>query len=152
MITICGFGAMRTRRTFPKGLAVLWRHRWVLGVWVLLLLFLTDCVADSNATDSNTESTSKPSALRPSDFQIECSGAEAHICPGGRCLTLLDNPQGKSGICSARCNSDADCGNPGSICIELDVGGSCLALCDSETCINGYHCISDGSLGVCFVH
>lgn len=76
-------------------------------------------------------------------LQTECSAETVNSCAGYACLTLGDNAQGKTGLCSFRCSENADCGD--GVCVTLQgVGGACLVPCsDNADCANGFVCVAD---------
>lgn len=82
--------------------------------------------------------------LDSSSFTTECTAATASSCDGKACLVLDPNKQNKTGLCTMKCNTNADCGTAG-VCVTIPSAGSvCLEPCtSSDTCENGFVCISD---------
>lgn len=93
--------------------------------------------------------------LRGESYELDCSRPTVENCPGLVCIELNDNLQNKTGICSALCDEDADCGEGGR-CIDFegDVGKRCLSKCASdEECSNGFICLNETGMtsGACLV-
>ncbi|MEZ4230740.1 MAG: hypothetical protein R3B89_16305 [Polyangiaceae bacterium] len=92
-------------------------------------------------------------ALTSEALETECSEGNADICAGFACLVLNANAQGKTGLCTYKCESNADCGQ--GVCVELSGAGKvCLSPCqDSSDCSNGFVCVADpgGSGSACLV-
>ncbi len=86
-------------------------------------------------------------------LETECTSETASICEGYACLVLVDNAQGKSGLCTYQCEKTSDCGQ--GVCVQLaGVGGACLSPCnDNSDCSNGFVCVTDpgGSGKACLV-
>jgi hypothetical protein len=83
----------------------------------------------------------------------ECSMGED--CASGMCLTLNANQQGKKGICTSACDSNADQCASDQTCMATQQGGLCLQSCrDHSDCSDGFVCIRDvnTSLTVCLVN
>lgn len=82
-------------------------------------------------------------ALTSEALETECSEGNADICAGFACLVLNANAQGKTGLCTYKCESNADCGQ--GVCVELSGAGKvCLSPCqDSSDCSNGFVCVAD---------
>jgi hypothetical protein len=88
----------------------------------------------------------------PSPYERTCRAATE--CPGRKCVELSSNAQGLSGVCSARCTEDADCGSGAACFLFGEAGPSCLALCDgAQACGGGLTCTAIGTDGAraCFV-
>ncbi|MDY0060919.1 MAG: hypothetical protein RBU45_13985 [Myxococcota bacterium] len=93
-------------------------------------------------------------ALRGDAYEQECTADTANECAGLICLTLKENQQSKSGICSARCSSGSQCGEGGR-CVRLGEDMViCLSSCEQEgDCASGFACVpilADGTKA-CFV-
>jgi len=94
-------------------------------------------------------------ALAGDSYEVECSAVTIDNCPGLSCITLNDNYQNKTGICTALCETDDHCGKNG-VCLdfERDIGKHCLSSCVSTTdCSGGFVCLpakQDGTK-VCLV-
>lgn len=109
---------------------------------ILLLASAPACIEVASAADPGPSPAFERSCRVPTE------------CPGRKCIELGVNAQGLSGVCSARCADDADCGD-GSACFQFDEAGpSCLSLCDERrACAGGLVCARVGSDGerACFV-
>jgi len=136
----------------------------------LILLALAACSSDDGDDSSAARGTAKESqacaasndcaepsavcmfshnicsgALDSSSFSTECSEATAGTCAGKACIVLLSNKQNKTGVCTMKCGTSADCGAAG-VCVALSVGKVCLEPCtSSDTCENGFVCVPDPS-------
>jgi hypothetical protein len=85
----------------------------------------------------------------------ECS--TPNECQSGLCLTLKQNLQNKTGLCTQSCNDDGGCA--GGRCVDLPpgIGGGsitkvCLASCTTDTdCKNGFVCTPSSEGNVCLV-
>lgn len=83
-------------------------------------------------------------ALDSSSFATECTAATAGACAGKACLVLNANKQNKTGLCSMKCNTSADCGSGGACVTVTGAGTVCLEPCTtSDTCENGFVCVPD---------
>jgi len=93
-------------------------------------------------------------ALTEAAFQEECAAGGSADCAGLTCVGLRDNVQSKTGICSMRCEEDADCG-AGAACVTISgTNKGCLHLCATDAdCLNGFACVADpeGRGKACFV-
>ncbi len=99
----------------------------------------SNCVAVASGAGECT------GALSGDAFEIACSAtsAGAGACPGLVCLGLNANQQGKSGLCTARCQSQADCGD-GGVCVALTDGNICFSMCTSDAdCGGGFVCVDE---------
>ena len=94
-------------------------------------------------------------ALDGDALMTECDSTTVGACSGFECAVLNANAQGKKGICTLGCTSDASCGGAG-LCITGAGGSSvCLKACTTDTdCHNGFVCVKDAASGhsVCFVN
>ena len=91
------------------------------------------CVETGNAGKRCTGDLADPKA-----FETECTVPDD--CVGLVCITLVDNEEGKSGICSAHCATDADC--PKGRCVSSKIGDYCYSSCTSDDdCSSGFSCI-----------
>lgn len=77
-------------------------------------------------------------------FQLECVRDTPELCPGLVCVGLVDNEEGKTGICSLPCDEDVECG-ANAACVALTPSRSfCLHTCaDDRDCANGFSCVDD---------
>lgn len=119
------------------------------GLFVGLLLLEAACTATSDRAAG--ESLDMPDA-----FTKECTLATADACPGRFCVSLKENLDNRTGLCTARCSADADC--PSGACLavkneEIDAN-ICFRTCESNAdCPNGLTCIedADSKRKICFV-
>ncbi len=59
------------------------------------------------------------------------------------CMGFVDNVEGKEGLCTMPCATDADCGADAT-CATLQGRQLCLRVCAADTdCLNGYTCVAD---------
>jgi hypothetical protein len=86
------------------------------------------------------------------DYQRECDlPIEDGECPGGTCVTFVENAQGLSGTCTRVCTRDDDCGLNG-VCVPFQGAGLCLSAClDDADCSGGLVCVREENalVGLC---
>lgn len=76
-------------------------------------------------------------------FQTECGMGGAELCPGLACIGLVENRQGKTGVCTMPCANNADCAGAG-VCAALSGRMLCVRDCTtSDDCLNGFVCIDN---------
>ncbi len=86
-------------------------------------------------------------------YEAECTEETAANCAGLSCLTLNDNVEGKTGMCTLGCSGHSDCGE-GGLCVNIEQGQICFSTCGSNAdCSNGFVCmqITEDGGKACFV-
>lgn len=85
-------------------------------------------------------------------FQWECEVQDAPDCPGRVCNELPENASDWTGVCTANCRADRNCG-PGAGCFSgEDDARVCLGLCAGpDDCAEGLECMDVGGRSACFV-
>ena len=85
-------------------------------------------------------------------FSTQCDPtAETNDCEGVLCLGLPENGAGWTGVCSAFCRTDRNCG-PDAGCFQLEEAQLCLGLCeDDDDCASDLVCLPTGERSACTV-
>ncbi len=83
-------------------------------------------------------------------FVDECDPqAETNDCAGVLCLGLPENGADLTGICSAFCRTDRNCG-PDAGCFQLEEAQLCLGLCETDDdCGGDLVCLPTGDRNAC---
>jgi len=109
------------------------------------------------AACASTTSGSGAAGATADPYTKECTQDTVADCQGKLCLTLEGNTEGKTGVCSASCTTDAQC--TGGICLHIANGtidqSLCFRSCQADgDCANGFACIQADTSGrkICLVH
>lgn len=111
----------------------------------------TECKGKDAQCAGNKKCTA---ALSGDSFEKECSEKTVETCDGLVCLTLKPNKQNMTGICTARCSGDWDCGAGGKCVAMPDKSQLCVSVCQSAAdCGGGFLCQTffDDGTKACFI-
>ena len=124
-----------------------------------LAVTLAGPAACQNNTGTSTSSTGSNSGGGPKFNGGECdarSAAGAATCLGSVCLTLQANSQGKTGLCSEKCDvQGATCQYRG-LCTAVPQlnANYCQYVCNDDSfCVDGFVCVKNAGAaqGICSV-
>ncbi len=126
-----------------------------------IILVGAACSSSSSGTfipnEGGTEGGKTSSSVGPDGKVITggaCAGATteaATACTGLVCISLVDNAQGKAGICSESC-ANGTCSKLGT-CVQVpDKGPYCFKTCSTnDDCVDGFVCQGDATTKICIV-